>query len=178
MKHLKLHFVVAAAAIAVGAFAPAAASAADQSVSGTTVSASLALGVPVAATFGTNLGTSSDVDTTGGTVPLTAIGPWIMRVSGSDGGKLKATAADALCTGATSILNNALRSFSTAALGNFTAAATTASPLTLSGTAAQIASGTGSNTVTLTYRYVPNATDQLTAGCPYTMTSTVVIAAS
>ena len=178
MKHVKLLFATAAVAITAGAFAPAGASAATQSVSGTTVAASLALGVPAAATFGTNLGTSSNADTTGGSVPLTAIGPWVMRVSGSDGGKLKSTAANPLCDNATSILNNELRSFSTASLGNFTAAATSASPLTLSGTAAQIASGTGSNTVTLTYRYIPNATDQLTAGCPYTMTSTVDVAAS
>jgi len=93
-------------------------------------------------------------------------------------GKVVATSANTLCTGSTPVLNNALRIFSTATLGNFTAAGTTGAPLTLSGTATQIASGTGSNTVTLTYRHIPSTSDQLTAGCPYTLTDTVALAAS
>lgn len=167
---------IAALVTAVAAFAPAAAQAADQTVSGTTIGSSLALGTPVAATFGTTLGPSSSVDTTGGSVAVTAVGAWVMRVSGTDGGKLKAT-ADAACTG-TSILNNALRVFPAAALGNFTSSYATGTPLTMSGVAQQVASGTGSNTVTLTYRHIPSTSDQLTAACPYTMTSTVDLAAS
>lgn len=169
--------LAAAALLAAGALAPSDAAAADQVVSGTTVGAELALGVPVAATFGVALSPTNTVESTGGAVAVTAVGSWVMRVSGTDGGKLAATAA-AACSGSTGILNNALRVFSGATLGNFTAAGTTASPVTLSGTAAQIASGTGSNTVSLTYRHVPSASDQLTAGCPYSMTSTVALAAS
>ena len=173
----KLLSATAVAAAAAAALSPAAALAADQVVSGTTIGSTLALGVPVAATFGTSLGPTATVDTTGGSVAVTAVGAWAMRVSGSDAGKLAKT-ADALCTGSTAVLNNALRAFPTATLGNFTAASTTGSPHILSGTATQIASGTGSNTVTLTYRHIPSASDQLMPGCPYSMTSTVALAAS
>ncbi|MBA3329180.1 MAG: hypothetical protein H0T43_12855 [Solirubrobacterales bacterium] len=177
MKSRKLTLATAAAALAAAALAPAGAQAADQVVSGTTIASTLSLGVPVAATFGATIGPSAAVDSTGGSVGVTAVGAWILRVSGTDGGKLKAT-ADALCTGSTSVLNNALRAFPTASLGNFTSSYATGTPLTMSGTAQQIASGTGSNALTLTYRHVPNASDQFTAGCPYTMTSTVALAAT
>lgn len=167
---------MAAAVIVTAGLAPTA-NAADQTVSGTTIGSSLAIGVPVAATFGVNLGATSEVDTSGGTVTVTAVGAWVMRASGTDGGKLAATAAGA-CTDSTPVLNNSLRAFATASLGNFTAASTTGSPQTLSGSAAQVASGIGNNVVTLTYRHVPSASDQLTIACPYTMTSTVALAAS
>ncbi len=177
MKSRKLSITTIAAALAAAALVPAGAQAADQTVSGTTVGSALALGVPVAATFGTNLGATSSVDTTGGSVGVTAVGNWVLRVSGSDAGKLRATAADAACTG-TSVLNNALRAFPTATLGNFSSSYATGTPLTMSGSAQQIASGTGSNTVTMTYRHVPSTSDQLPTGCPYTMTSTIDIAAT
>ena len=165
-------------AVAAASIFPSAASAqSTQTVTGTTIGSTLALGVPVAATFGANLGPTETVDSTGGTVAVTAVGSWVMRVSGTDGGKL-AAAANPLCTGSTPVLNNALRVFSGATLGNFTAAGTSASPVTLSGSAAQIASGTGSNVVTLGYRYQPSSSDQFTPACPYSLTSTVAIAAS
>lgn len=170
-----LAVAIAAASVAM---APSVASAqVDQTVSGTTIGSTLALGVPVAATFGANLGPTETVDSIGGAVAVTAVGSWVMRVSGTDGGKLAATPGP-LCTGSTPVLNNALQVFSSATLGNFTAAATSALPVTLSDSASEIASGTGSNVVTLGYRYRPSSSDQLTTACPYTLTSTVAIAAS
>jgi len=175
--HARKFLVVAAAAAAVAAALPSAASAQDQAVTGTTIGSTLALGVPVAATFGANLGPTDTVDSTGGVVAVTAVGSWVMRVSGTNGGKL-AAAVGAACTGSTGVLNNALHVFSSATLGNFTAAGTSVSPVTLSATAAQVASGTGSNTVTLGYRHRPSSSDQFTPACPYSLTSTIALAAS
>jgi hypothetical protein len=181
LKPGKLSLAATVVALAAGAAVPSGASAAltdSQTVTGTVIAGSLAVGTPAPALFGTSLGTDSTADTTGGVVALTVIGPWTARVSGTNAGKLAATTALAPCLSSTPVLNNALTAFATATLGNFTAASTTGSPQTLSGTATPIASGIGSNVVTLTYRHNPNASDQLTAGCTYAMTSTVAIAAS
>jgi hypothetical protein len=174
---LRKFTLAAATALTAAALAPTGASAADQAVTGTTIGSTLALGAPVAATFGTTLGPADTVDSAGGSVAVTAVGSWVMRASGTNGGKLAATAV-AACDDSTAVLNNALRVFPTAALGNFTASSTSATPQTLSGSATQVASGTGSNTITLTYRHIPSSSDQFTPACPYTLTSTVDIASS
>src|SRR3954471_7373772 len=98
--------------------ATAGAASVSQAVTGTTLSSVISVGVPVPATFGTNLGPTAATDSTGGAVAVTAIGPWTMRLSGSDSGRLRA-AAGAPCTGSTTLLGNPLDVFATASLGNF-----------------------------------------------------------
>jgi hypothetical protein len=150
----------------------------SQAVTGTTLASAISVGVPTPATFGVGLGPAAGVDSTGGAVAVTAIGPWTMRVSGTDSGRLHAGAGPT-CTGSTTLLGNPLDLFATAALGNFNALGHTSSaPLQLTGTSTPIASGTGTNTVNLTYRFSPASTDQLTAGCDYSLTATVDVSAS
>jgi len=171
---------IAALAAALALAAPAAASAAGvpQQVSGTTLSSALSVGVPSPATFGANLGTAGSVNSAGGQIAVTAIGPWTMRLNGSDSGRMR-SGAGANCSGSTVLLGNPLDVFATANLGNFdNQAHTTSAPMQVTGTSQPVASGTGSNGVTLTYRYTPAATDQLAAACDYAMTATVDVAAA
>lgn len=153
---------------------------ASQLVSGTTLSSSLALGSPANAAFGTALGPNATADSTGGTVPVTAVGAWVMRVSGTDSGKLRRTSASTACQDSSSVLTNPLSVFATGGTttGLFFASSTTLTPQTLTGTAAQVASGTNSNTVTLNYRYSPSSSDAFVAGCDYSLTTTVDLAAN
>jgi hypothetical protein len=141
----------------------------------------LGLSVPSAATFSSNLGTTGTVDTTGGSVGVTALGSWVLRVSGSDGGRLRATGSG-LCAQGTTLLANPLKMFATGS-GVNNRGYTSASPLTLSGSPQIVASGnTGLISllinVSFTYRYTASPNDQLPAGCPYSQTTTVDLSAS
>ena len=171
----KLSLAAATVALAACAALPSAASAETQAVTGTVISASLAIGAITPATFA-GLGTAAGYDTTGGTVALIVIGPWVARVSdvGTSVGRLTATTPGAgSCVNSTTTLANALGVSSTGSLLGFTAAA----PVTLSATAQPIASGTGSNVMTLVYHHTTSASDQLMPLCAYGLTSTVALAA-
>ncbi len=172
----KLSLAAATVALAACAALPSAASAETQAVTGTVISASLAIGTITPATFA-GLGTAAGYDTTGGTVGLIAIGPWVARISdlgATSVGKLTAaTPGSGSCASSTTTLNNALGVSSTGSLGNFVPAA----PVTLSAAAQQIASGNGSNVMTVAYHHTTSASDQLMPGCAYGLTSTVALAA-
>lgn len=131
---------------------------------------------PNSAVFVLSLGTSAPVDTAGGTLGVTALGTWYVRVTGSDNGRLRRT-----CAEGSSLLTNQLKLFATGAPSNF---GTSAAPLTLSaGPPAQLVAS-GNNlvsllvNVTLTYRYTPSASDQLSVGCPYSETTTIDVSSS
>lgn len=176
-------FVLAGTAVAALAAAPGAGAAVTDTdsvpVTGTTIGTSLAFGAGIVpAAFGVGLdSTASYVDaTTPGVVPIVAIGAWNLRLSGTNAGKL---AQGAGCTTGSATLNNPLQLWATAGLGNMTTSFGSSSALfTLSGSPTSIATGVGTNAVTLNYRWTPHANDQLAAGCLYTNTTTVDIAAS
>jgi hypothetical protein len=135
-------------------------------------SALLALGLVSPATFGTALGTSGTVNSTAGSILVTTVlGSWTMRVSGSDGGHLRRT-----CAQGTQVLTNPLKVFATGSIISDFYGATSASPMSLTGSAQPVAGGSGLVTlhpVVLTYRYTPSASDQLAAACPYSETTTI-----
>jgi hypothetical protein len=142
--------------------------------------AGLAIGVPTPATFGAGLGTSQPVDSTGGSVTVTALGGWQLRIRGSDGGRLRSTGTGACSRGST-LLTNPLRFW--AGGSGVSSPGSSQSPLILSGTSQVLASGSVGGLialavpVTITYRHVPSPNDQLPAACPYSLTATIDLSA-
>jgi hypothetical protein len=178
---MKLRSIMLAAAVvaAVGTIAPSA-MAGTQAVTGTTLGNSISVGTISAATFGTSLGASGSTTSTLGTVPIVAIGPWAMTATGGgtagDEGKMALVAGQPSCASSSAVLANPLQTWATALLGNFNAGGVTSSaPATLGSSAAALASGSGSNTVTVNYKWTPNTSDQLVAGCAYSQTTTLTI---
>jgi hypothetical protein len=135
-------------------------------------SALLALGIVSPAPFGTTFGTSGSVNSTGGSVLVTTVlGSWTLKVSGTDGGHLRRT-----CAQGTQVLTNPLKLWATGGIISNFYGATSASPMTLTGSTQAVAGGSGLVTLqplVLTYRYTPSASDQLAAACPYAATTTV-----
>lgn len=139
----------------------------------------LSIGGVTPATFASGLGTGpATVDTSvgTGTVSVTAIGSWKLRVSGSDGGKLRRANT---CTQGSLLLSNPLMFYATGAPTNF---GTSGTPLILTGSPQLAAQGssivTVTETVTLRYRYTPSSADQLAAACAYSESTTVDVSAT
>lgn len=171
--------VLAGAAISALAVAPAA-MAGTQAVTGTTLGNSVSVGTISAATFGTALGASGSATSSLGTVPITAIGPWTMTATGGGSagneGKLALVTGQALCANSSNVLANPMDTWATASLTNFSGGGVSSSaPATLGSTAATLGTGTGSNVVTVHYKWTPSDTDQLVAGCDYSETTTLTI---
>lgn len=134
--------------------------------------AGLSIGIPTPATFSAGLGTSGNVETTGGNVVITGLGSWQLRVRGSDAGRLRSTGAGA-CTAGSPLLTNPLRVWATGS--GVSSPGSSANPITLTGDATLLASGTVTALVTVGvhYRYIPSSQDQLPAACPYSLTTTI-----
>ncbi len=140
-------------------------------------SALLGLGLVSPATFGTALGTPGPVDSTGGTVLVTTVlGGWTLRVSGTDNGRLHRT-----CAQGTTPLTNPLKVYATGAIVSNFYGATSATPMTLTGSSQAVAGGSGLanvlQPVVLHYRHTLAASDQLAAACPYLETTTIELSA-
>lgn len=175
---LPLTVIAATAALAL----PASSAMADtQAVTGTTLGDAINVGTISAATFGAALGATGSVTSTLGTVPIVAIGPWAMTATGGgttgNKGKMALVADQPLCAGSSSVLANPLQAWATATLPtNFSnGGVTSAAPATLGASAAALASGTGSNVLTVNYKWSANDSDQLVAGCLYSQTTTLTI---
>ena len=140
--------------------------------------AGLSIGVPTPASFATPLGTSGSVNTTGGAVTVTALAGWQLRISGSDGGRLRSTGTG-LCANGSGLLTNPLSVWASGS--GVSSPGSSANPLMMSGTSQVLASGSVSGLValavpvTVNYRYVASSSDQLPAGCPYSLTATIVL---
>jgi hypothetical protein len=139
-------------------------------------SAQLALGDRVPATFGTALGTPGTVDSTGGTVLVTAVlGGWTLRGSGTDNGHLHRT-----CTQGTTPLTSPLRLYATGGIVSNVYGATSATPMSLIASSQAVAGGSGLaalEPVVLHYKHTLAASDQLVAACPYAATTTIELSA-
>ncbi|MBA3329181.1 MAG: hypothetical protein H0T43_12860 [Solirubrobacterales bacterium] len=149
-------------------------------VGGEARAAGLSLGVPTPAVFGSPLGPSTPVESTGGSVSVTALAGWQVRVRGTDGGRLRSTGTGPCASGST-LLSNSLRVW--AGGTGVSSPGSSANPLVLSDTAQVLASGNVLGLValavpvTVTYRYVPSAGDQLPASCPYSLTAIIDLSA-
>lgn len=137
--------------------------------------AGLAISAPTPATFSSGLGPSSAVSTTGGSVAVTALGSWELRISGTDAGRLRGTGTGA-CTAGTSLLTNPLGVWATGT--GVTSPGSSTTPRPLSGTSVTLATGNTGITqlvipVGITYRWTPSASDVLPASCPYSLTATI-----
>jgi hypothetical protein len=169
--------VVASATVGALAVAPAA-QAADQVVSGTTLGNSVSVTIPGVASFGTNLGASGSTSATA-LLPVVAIGGWSVSVKDKNSsGTAGHLVRDSSCTTGSNSLTNAIKVYPTASLGNFTPAYSVGTPWTLTSTAETLGAGTGSNNVTVNWVQQSSTSDQLTAGCLYTMTADVTVTGS
>lgn len=140
----------------------------------------LAISVPTPASFSSPIGPAANVQTTGGSVSVTALGAWELRIRGSDGGRLRSTGTG-VCANGSSLLTNPLRVWASGS--GVTSPGSSQNPIVLSGSPQLLASGSVGGLVavavpvTITYRHVPSPEDQLPAACPYSLTAIIDVSA-